>query len=359
MGMPTLRCISAVAVTGLCVPIVSCAAGQEGVGDWRGQHIFLNSSAGVATAERLVTEHLAPLGVNVLVVEVNYNFAYQSHPELSSGDITAEDAHRLARTCRESGVRLIPLFNCLGHQSWARTTFPLLTQYPEFDETPRIPLDNPGIYCRSWCPSHPDVNRVVFDLLDELIEAFEADAIHVGMDEVFLIADDGCERCRGKDPAELFAKAVNDIHAHLVDEKGVEMLLWGDRLLDAEETGYSEWEASTNGTAPARAMIPNDIIVCDWHYGLREDYPSLRLFQTEGFRVLPCPWDNADAARALLDSALADPSPRMLGALCTGWSAGDGGEGILKVLSGEVGPEAYTEAAVLLHAVERLSPATE
>ncbi len=355
----TLRCISAMAVTGLCAPLVSCTAAPEGPGDWRGQHIFLKSSEGAATAERLVKEHLAPMGVNVLVVEVNYDFAFASHPELSSGDVTAEDAHRLARTCREHGVRLIPLFNCLGHQSWAETTFPLLTEHPEFDETPAIPRDNPGIYCRSWCPSNPDVNVVVFDLLDELIEAFEADAIHVGMDEVFLIADDGCERCRGKDPAELFARAVNDIHAHVVGEKGVEMLLWGDRLLYAEATGYSEWEASTNGTAPAIGMIPKDVIVCDWHYGLRDDYPSLRIFQDEGFRVLACPWDSPDAAKAFLDSALADPTERMLGALCTGWSAGDGGEGVLKVLSGELGPEAYTEATVLRDAMERLNPTKE
>ncbi|MCX7894917.1 MAG: hypothetical protein N2447_03040, partial [Thermoanaerobaculum sp.] len=50
--------------------------------------------------------------------------------------------------------------------SWAKTTFPLLVKYPEFDETPQIPLDNPDIYCRSWCPLHPKVNDVVFALMD-------------------------------------------------------------------------------------------------------------------------------------------------------------------------------------------------
>ena len=33
-------------------------------------------------------------------------------------------------------IRLIPQFQCLGHQSWERWTFSLLTKHPEFDETP-------------------------------------------------------------------------------------------------------------------------------------------------------------------------------------------------------------------------------
>jgi hypothetical protein len=40
---------------------------------------------------------------------------------------------------------------------------------------------------------------LIFDLLDELLDAFDVDAMHVGMDEVFLIGDDKCPRCRGKD----------------------------------------------------------------------------------------------------------------------------------------------------------------
>jgi uncharacterized lipoprotein YddW (UPF0748 family) len=37
-----------------------------------------------------------------------------------------------------------------------------------------------------WCPLHPEVNKVVFALIDEIIDAFEADAVHIGMDEIFL-----------------------------------------------------------------------------------------------------------------------------------------------------------------------------
>ena len=106
-----------------------------------------------------------------------------------------------------------------------------------------------------------DASGVVKSMMDELIDAFRPDALHVGMDEVFLIASDQCPRCRGREPAKLFAKAVNDYHSHLVGKRKLTMLMWGDRLLDDSRMHYDEWEASRNGTAPAIDMIPKDIII--------------------------------------------------------------------------------------------------
>jgi hypothetical protein len=276
------------------------------------------------------------MGVNQLVFELNYNFQFQSHPELVGDRAWSKaQARELAAHCRRHGIRLIPQFQCVGHQSWAKTTFSLLTRYPELDETPQIPKDNPDIYCRSWCPLHPKVNEIVFPLLDEIRDAFEADAFHVGMDEVFLIASDQCPRCRGKDPAELFATAVNDLHAHLVGKRKLTMLMWGDRLLDAKKTGYSCWEASTNGTAPAIDRIPKEIILCDWHYGAREEYRSIPYFQEKGFRVWPAGWHDVKATQALIASAERHASERMLGHLFTVWTDANR---FLKALLGDPPP---------------------
>ena len=287
---------------------------------WRGVHLLGPARKDLPLLKRAISDGLKPLGINAIVLEVNYRFQYQSHPELGErSGLTQADARDLARFCRSQGIRLIPQFNCLGHQSWAGTTFPLLSKYPEFDETPEIPPDNAGIYCRSWCPSNPDVNRVVFALLDELVESFEAREFHVGMDEVFLIGSEQCQRCRGKDPAELFARAVNDLHQHLVQEKGLTMLMWGDRLLDAASTGYGKWEASENGTAPAVDLIPRDIIVCDWHYEVRESYPSIPFFVGKGFRVWPASWNKPEAGLTLLREAFGRSRHGVIGYLGTTW----------------------------------------
>jgi hypothetical protein len=299
---------------------------------WRAMHLINPQPQRLPATEEFVAQVLAPMGFNVLVLEVDYGFQYQSHPELDCHGINKEQARRLAEACRKNGIRLIPLFNCLGHQSWAANTAALLKKHPEFDETPHIPADNKGIYCREWCPSHPDVNKVVFDLLDELVDAFEADALHVGMDEVFLIGSEKCPRCKGKDVGELFAGIVNQLHEHLVKAKGVEMLMWGDRLLDAGTFSYGSWEASKTGSHRAIDRIPQDIILCDWHYEPRTDYPSVRFFQQKGFRVLPSTWKNPDGAVALIRCSRKDATDRMLGILFTGWSAGGNGENLAAAL---------------------------
>jgi hypothetical protein len=307
---------------------------------WRGVHIMSPGRDGLPLLKRAIEEKLAPMGVNALIVEINYNFAFSSHPELRDNEknaLRAEDARDLAATCRRHGVRLVPMFNCLGHQSWARTTFPLLTKHPELDESPDVAKDNQGIYCRSWCPLNPEVNKVVFPLIDELIDAFEADAFHVGMDEVFIVAHPGCPRCKGKDPAEVFARSVNDLHGHIAGERKLTMLMWADRLLDDKKLGYGKWEASANGTAGAIDRIPKDIIMCDWHYETRKDgYPSVAFLQEKGFQVLPSSWRNKDAALAMLREARTKATPRMLGHICTTWT---GAQAICRELLGEPTPE--------------------
>src|SRR5690606_35293907 len=137
---------------------------------------------------------------------------------------------------------------------------------------------------------------------DEIVEAFEADAFHAGMDEVFYLGDDSCPRCAGKDKARLFADEVTRIREHLA-QRGRELWIWGDRLLDAETTGLGMWEASANGTAPAIDLIPRDVVICDWHYERAEPTPAY--FAIKGFRVLACSWNNPDAARAQLEQARA------------------------------------------------------
>lgn len=298
---------------------VGLQAKQNSNEPWRGVHLSIGNQRAVDQLIGVV-ERLAEMGVNVIVGEINYGYEYQSHPELRQRNaVSAEQIKRLLEECRKHHVRLIPQFQCLGHQSWKKNTAPLLTKYPQFDETPGKYLNNEGIYCRSWCPLHPDVNKIVFTLMDELIDAFEADALHIGMDEVFLIGEDACPRCKGKNKAELFAKAVNDYHAHLVGKHKIEMLMWGDRLIDASKYSYGKWEASANNTAGAVDLIPKDIIICDWHYNLREAYESVPMFLEKGFRVWPASWRKPDAAKAFVDYSKQFDNPHMLGHLNTTW----------------------------------------
>lgn len=288
---------------------------------WRAVHLLDYNTDAELDALGQNLEALAKQGINVIILEVDYNFNFKSHPELRRGTnpITRNGAQRFAALCRKFKIRLIPEFQSVGHQSWKSETFPLLTVYPKFDLTPNAFPNNEGIYCREWDVLNPDVWRVVFELMDEIIEAFNADALHVGMDEVFLLGSEQSPSTKGKDPAALFAKAVNELHTHLVRKRRVEMLMWGDRLIDGNKLDLGEWEASKNGTAAAVDMISKDIIICPWHYERRESYPSIPMFIEKGFRVLPAGWKEVEATTALIEYNKSHHDPKMLGHIFTTW----------------------------------------
>ncbi|HMH22141.1 MAG TPA: family 20 glycosylhydrolase [Puia sp.] len=261
----------------------------------RGFCIDAPQPSGVDSFLQFVDKELAPQKVNTLFLLIDYHYQFKSHPELTDSFALSEaDVKKIVRTCRNDRIRIIPQINLLGHQSWASHIGKLLQVYPQFDETPWV--KNPekyewpnadNLYCRSYCPLMTGLHEILFPVIDELCEAFETDAFHGGMDEVFYLGEDKCPRCAGMDKAVLFAGEVRAIHDHLA-QKGRELWIWGDRLIDGKTTGLGIWEASYNNTYRAIDMIPKDVVICDWHYE-RADKTAVG-FAMKGLRVVTCPW---------------------------------------------------------------------
>jgi len=252
---------------------------------------------------KFINEELAPRGVNTLLLLVDYNYQYESYPQLrDSSSLSKADVKKMVAACKNNNIKIIPQINLLGHQSLANHPNKLLLQFPQFDETPYVKMPEKYVwpncdrlYCKSYCPLHPDLHKIVFAIVDELCDAFESEAFHAGMDEVFYLGDDKCPRCSGVDKAELFAGEVNRIKNHLAEESR-ELWIWGDRLIDGKSTGLGIWEASFNFTYRAIDMIPKDVVICDWHYGRPEQ--TAVYFAMKGFRVLTCPWRRPQVAVA-------------------------------------------------------------
>jgi hypothetical protein len=275
---------------------------------------------------------LGPAGVNALVLRVDYNYQYKSHPELQDEDaLSPVDAERIVQACRNQGIAIIPQVNLLGHQSWASDLGNLLKVYPQFDETPDVKLpkkyewpNQDSLYCKSYCPLHPGVHRIVFDVVDEIVSAFHAKAFHAGMDEVFYIGDPDCPRCAGKSKAKLFADEVRRIDDHLATT-GTELWIWGDRLIDGKTSGIGMWEGSENHTWPAVDLIPKDVVICDWHY--ERAVPTAPYFAQKGLHVISCPWRKPEVAlqqlRDMRNFRQQSPSPmneNFMGVMLTVWS---------------------------------------
>jgi hypothetical protein len=282
---------------------------------------------------KFVDEECSRLGVNLLILRVDYSYQYTSRPELADEDgLTKEQVKRLVGVSRKRGIRLIPQVNLLGHQSWHGKISNLLSVYPEFDETPWVELptgkyewpNEDGLYCKSYCPLHPDVHDVVFDLVDEITEVFETNAFHAGMDEVFYLGEEKCPRCSGRDKAELFAGEVSKIRNHLA-ASGKELWIWGDRLIDGKTSGIGMWEASMNNTHRAIDLIPKDVVINDWHY--ERANPTAAIFANKGFRVATCPWRTSSVALDQLqqvvgfrENATTATKDRYLGLIQTIWT---------------------------------------
>lgn len=298
----------------------------------RGFCIAAPPPAGLDSFVVFIEKELAPQQVNTLILRVDFGYQYTSHPELrESQSLSKEQVKKLVAACKRNNIRIIPQVNLLGHQSWAGRIGKLLEVYPDFDETPHVAMpanykwpNADSLYCKSYCPLHPGVHKVVFDIMDEICDVFETNAFHAGMDEVFYIGDSKCPRCKGKDKAALFAGEVSTLRDHLA-KKNRELWIWGDRLIDGKATGLGMWEASFNNTHTAIDMIPKDVMICDWHYE-RPDKTAV-YFAMKGFNVVTCPWRNPAVAEQQLNdmigfrkSSTDAMKPRFKGMLQTVWS---------------------------------------
>lgn len=298
----------------------------------RGFCIAAPQPAAVDSFVTFIEKELAPRKVNVLILRVDYAYQYTSHPELQDTlPLSKAAVKKMVAVCKKHNIRIIPQVNMLGHQSWASHTGKLLQVYPDFDETPYVKMPEKyewpnaeNLYCKSYCPLHPTVHKVVFDIIDEICDAFESNAFHAGMDEVFYIGEDKCPRCSGHDKAELFAGEVRLLHDHLA-QKNRALWIWGDRLLDGKTTGLGMWEASYNNTYRAIDMIPKDVTICDWHYD-RADKTAV-YFAMKGFNIITCPWRKPALAAQQLNDMVhfrQESSPEMkyrfLGMMQTVWS---------------------------------------
>ncbi|MBS1948424.1 MAG: family 20 glycosylhydrolase [Bacteroidetes bacterium] len=301
----------------------------------RGFSIDAPRPSGLDSFIRFINEELAPRKVNTLLVLVDYHYQFKSHPELTdSFALSKKDVKKIAEACRKNNIKVIPQINLLGHQSWANKTGKLLQAYPEFDETPYIIIpakyewpNADNLYCKSYCPLYPGLHKILFDVIDELCDAFETDTFQGGMDEVFFIGEDKCPRCAGRDKSELFADEVRRIRDHLA-EKNRALWIWGDRLIDGKTTGLGIWEASYNNTYRAIDMIPKDVVICDWHYERADK--TAPYFSVKGFKVITCPWRDPFAAVSQVNDMAAfrkestpEMKERFLGVMETTWMRAD------------------------------------
>jgi hypothetical protein len=139
-------------------------------------------------------------------------------------------AKRAAAVCHKHGIVVVPELDLPGHQSTILSpTAPIkalgmLRVHPDMLEPYTEGNSNYSV-----CTKHPLLRPIACDMIDDLMDAFDTNVVHVGFDEVLDIGR--CPRCKDVPPYQLLADLANDLAAH-VKSRGGEMWMWGDRLLD-------------------------------------------------------------------------------------------------------------------------------
>ncbi len=78
----------------------------------RGLAIAAPSTENVDRFVSFIDKELSPLNINTLILRVDYNFQYQSHPELAEDDpLTQADVDKIVAICTKNGISIVPQIN--------------------------------------------------------------------------------------------------------------------------------------------------------------------------------------------------------------------------------------------------------
>ncbi len=220
----------------------------------RGYRVYMPGKETLEDFKKMI-DFIAYYKYNTLVLEIGGAMEYKRHPKINekwvefckecskysgrseeiqrsqwwkknsihyeNGDgsyLTQEECRALAEYCYDRGVEIIPECPTLSHSDY------ICMAYPEIAEREN------DLYPDTYCPSNPETYKIVFDILDEVIDVFDPKRINIGHDEFYSVAV--CDRCSGKNESDVFAGDVKVLSEYLAS-KGIETLMWGEKLLKA------------------------------------------------------------------------------------------------------------------------------
>lgn len=284
------------------------------VADWpvhrtRAMH-FVARAVDVGTARRLI--NLARRNrLNTLIVQLADGVALPSMERIARPDAWSPDEFEdIVRYARENGLEFIPELKLLTHQGKLLKGF-----YPDL-------MYN----SKTYDPREQRTYDVVFGMVEDVLDTVEPRALHIGHDEVAGVGshpnvDKHLEPGEEPLPAELFLKDIRRVHEFL-SERGVETWMWGDMLVSPSE--FPDMLARHLHGDPAytalRGQLPEDIVICDWHYADRQaNFPSTLAFLDAGHPVLGAPWRHEGTTRRFSRYLAELNRERARGMIATTW----------------------------------------
>ena len=196
-------------------------------------------------------------------------YEYQKY----GGFYTQEEAKQLVEYAHIRGIEIIPEIEMPGHARAA------LAAYPELSCTEKqLPVVGTwGVFDDVFC-NQEKTRSFLKDVLDEIIEIFPSQVIHIGGDECPKVNWEKCPKCKEimttyhlKNSHELQSFFIRDIEKHL-NSKGRTIIGW-DEILEgglAPNAQVMSWQGIEGGIAAAKqkhqvVMTPTSYCYFDYY----------------------------------------------------------------------------------------------
>ncbi len=226
------------------------------------------------------------------------------------GYYTKVDIREIVKYAAERHITVIPEIEMPGHARAA------LAAYPQFSCTgEKLPVaNNWGVFEHVYCAGNDSTFEFLFNILDEVIDLFPGEYIHIGGDECPKEAWKKCEKCQAriqseglKDEHELQSYFIRRVENYL-KSKGKKIIGW-DEILEgglAPDATVMSWRGIDGGIAAAKQghhaiMTPGSHCYFDHYQAEATTQPKAICCFTDlqkvySYDVIPADLDSAQAS---------------------------------------------------------------
>ncbi|WP_306639774.1 glycoside hydrolase family 20 protein [Sanyastnella coralliicola] len=229
---------------------------------------------------------------------------------IHGGFYTKEEMRDIVAYAAARHIKVIPEIELPGHSSAAIASYPWLSCTGE-----QIPVENEwGVFKDIYCAGNDSTIAFLETVLDEVLEIFPSDVIHIGGDEAPKTRWEQCEKCQRRikeeglhDEHELQSWMIGHF-AEFLDSRGRKLIGW-DEILEGglpEGAMVQSWRGMEGGITAAE-MEREVVMSPTSHAYFDYDVRSTDLEEVYSFDPIP-------------ESLSADQAKYIIGGECNMWT---------------------------------------
>ncbi len=263
-----------------------------------------------------------------------------NEPERHQGFYSQDEMKDIIRYAESRGVTIIPEIEMPGHST------AVLVCYPELSCTGKITdkifpfFKGPGVTPDILCAGNEETFALIEDVIDEIVEVFPSEFIHIGGDETPKVRWKKCPKCQKRirdeglsDEKELQSYFISRVEKYIIS-RGRRLIGWSEIIEGglAPNAAVMDWIGGANeATEKGQDVVMSPTSHCYFDYPYKsinseraysfDPVKDLSEEQSEHILGLQANfWSHIDREPELVDKQL---FPRLLSIAERGWSPSD------------------------------------